>query len=217
MTREHDEPVDPVEAGLGHRRGVVVEAVDPRRRFLASVDGRPRRGRPDGRRRPERQRSYGAKTTGAGRVTGAALTPTWNVAIRRHGMPYDRFSQTDTGGVWMTGASCRRLPVGGSEPLDLERDPVGRPPLSLRSGVDRHDDDGGRLGGLRRAGTQRAWIRSPPPGGGRLGAGARAPRQLLPARPGALAEWNTIWAEYFPAPRPAAGRRSSPGSRSRAC
>ena len=62
----------------------------------------------------------------------------------------------------------------------LERDPVGRPSLPLRPRPDRHDDFGGRLLRLRRAGTQRDGPDHGLAGGGGLEPGARAPRAVLP-------------------------------------
>ena len=75
MARDHDEPVDPVEAGLGHRRGVVVEAVDPAeevRRQWTGVLGEE--GPPDAV-DLERREVVGREDEGAVGSPGAALDP----------------------------------------------------------------------------------------------------------------------------------------------
>ena len=85
----------------------------------------------------------------------------------------------------------------------LERGPLGRSSLPLRPGPDRHDDDGGRLHGLRRAGAERDGADHGVARRGGLGPRARAARAVLSPRRRATSTSGTrIWAEYFPAPRP---------------
>ena len=218
VTREQHEPVDPFEAGLRHRRGIVVEAVDPAQELRRKWTGVLGEERPLDAVDFERREVEGRERRRCRQVARvAALDPdVKRGAIRSSGMPYDRFWQTDQEVRAHDPARRRRRAsrrrIGAAH---IECDPVGRPPLPLRPRPDRHARPWRSFPLTSACRHAACWIRSRTPWRKRGPAGARAARAVLPPRPG-----RTSTSGIPPCGRSTSlrrapcGRRSSPGSRS---